>query len=53
MTVNCLKDVWTEKKMTNKRLAELVCKAPTMVSKCVMNVAKPNEVFLILIPKLL
>jgi len=42
-----------KKKMTNKRLAELMGKDPAMVSKWVTNVAQPNVENLILISKFL
>ena len=51
--LNRLKVVLAEKNMTNKRLAELVGKDPTMVSKWVTNVAQPNVEMLILISKIL
>ena len=50
---NRLKVILAEKNMTNKRLVELVGKAPAMVSKWVTNMAQQNVEMLIIISKLL
>ena len=40
--INRLKVVLAEKGMTNKQLAEILEKDPTVISKWVTNVAQPN-----------
>ena len=45
--INRLKVVLAEKGMTNKQLAEILDKDPTVISKWVTNVAQPNvEMFI-------
>ena len=47
--INRLKVVLAEKGMTNKQLAEILEKDPTVISKWVTNVAQPNvEMFILL-----
>jgi XRE family transcriptional regulator len=51
--INRLKVVLAEKGMTNKQLAEILEKDPTVISKWVTNVAQPNVEMFILLAKIL
>ena len=51
--INRLKVVLAEKGMTNKQLAEILDKHPTVISKWVTNVAQPNVEMLIQLAKIL
>ena len=51
--INRLKVVLAEKGMTNKQLAEILEKDPTVISKWVTNVAQPNVEIFIQLAKLL
>ena len=50
---NRLKVVLAEKGMTNKQLAEILEKDPTVISKWVTNVAQPNVEMFIQLAKIL
>ena len=51
--INRLKVVLAEIGMTNKQLAEILEKDPTVISKWVTNVAQPNVEMFILLAKIL
>ena len=51
--INRLKVVLAEKGMTNKQLAEILEKDPTVISKWVTNVAQPNVEMFIQLAKIL
>lgn len=51
--INRLKVVLAKKGMTNKQLAEILEKDPTVISKWVTNVAQPNVEMFIQLAKLL
>lgn len=51
--INRLKVVLAEKGMTNKQLAEILDKDPSVISKWVTNVAQPNVEMLIQLAKIL
>ena len=51
--INRLKVVLAEKGMTNKQLAEILNKAPAVISKWVTNVAQPNVKMFIQLAKIL
>lgn len=51
--INRLKVVLAEKGMTNKQLAEILEKDPTVISKWVTNVAQPNVEMFIMLAKIL
>ena len=51
--INRLKVVLAKKGMTNKQLAEILEKDPTVISKWVTNVAQPNVEMFIQLAKIL
>ena len=51
--INRLKVILAEKGMTNKQLAEILEKDPTVISKWVTNVAQPNVEMFIQLAKIL